>query len=139
MWLWTNRKQAIVSTGHSSYANNISSEWYATILYPLRPVANAPLFTYAYFYCSDEDAGSNKPVCRNQPWENIGWLWKNHVLVFCPLLFDERRMTSLHTKVLQADGKPEMQNTMDYWKPVRARSMFHETYLYRTTLSVPHT
>jgi hypothetical protein len=106
-------------------------------------VASEPLFTYAYFYCKEEDASSNKHVCRDNQnvtaytWDNRGWFWTNHMIVFCPLFFDERNMTSLFTKVLQANGKPEMQNTMDYWRPVRARTLFHETYHWETTVSVP--
>jgi hypothetical protein len=30
-----------------------------------------------------------------------------------------------------------MQTTMDYWRPVRARSIFHETYHWGTTVSNP--
>ncbi|KAJ5290836.1 hypothetical protein N7478_000087 [Penicillium angulare] len=46
-------------------------------------------------------------------------------------------MTSLTEKVEVADGDPEMQRTMDYWRPVRAQTMYHETYHWKNTVSDP--
>jgi hypothetical protein len=46
-------------------------------------------------------------------------------------------MTSLASKVQTAQGDLYMQTTIDYWRPIRARTMFHETYHWERTVSNP--
>ncbi|KAJ7680181.1 hypothetical protein B0H14DRAFT_2655445 [Mycena olivaceomarginata] len=79
----------------------------------------------------------------NQKWQDAMTLYvgensKNDYpyVVFCPLWFSEK-LISLRNKTGTANGDINMQTTMDYWRPVRARSIFHETYHWKTTVSEP--
>jgi hypothetical protein len=65
-----------------------------------------------------------------------GLLLVSPYFVFCPLWFSEK-LISLRNKTGTANGDINMQTTMDYWRPVRARSIFHETYHWKTTVSDP--
>ncbi len=65
-------------------------------------------------------------------------IWQAHYVVFCEQFFGNE-LTSLATKVETAQGDIYMQSTIDYWRPIRARTMFHESYHWETTVSVPLT
>ncbi|KAJ7876769.1 hypothetical protein B0H14DRAFT_2568148 [Mycena olivaceomarginata] len=85
-----------------------------------------PASTYSYFYCYEPDVPkANDPGFKPTPY-----------VVFCPLWFSEK-LISLRNKTGTANGDINMQTTMDYWRPVRARSIFHETYHWKTTVSEP--
>ncbi|KAJ5462801.1 hypothetical protein N7475_007745 [Penicillium sp. IBT 31633x] len=46
-------------------------------------------------------------------------------------------MRSLKESVVAAIDDKVMQNTIDYWKPIRSRTLFHETYHWKKTVSEP--
>jgi Lysine-specific metallo-endopeptidase len=70
-------------------------------------------------------------------WTTYGLIWTTHYVNFCPLFFNDARMTSLATKVEEATNNITKQITMDEWRPVRARTMFHEMFHWNPTVTVP--
>ncbi|KAJ5600696.1 hypothetical protein N7450_001763 [Penicillium hetheringtonii] len=107
---------------------------------------DAPLNTYGYFYCDESKVPKNKKKNKKLPcsepgtsaytWDDPGKFWSAHYVVFCPQFFSSS-MTSLAAAVEAADGDAVVQRTIDYWKPIRARALFHETYHWKDTVSVP--
>jgi hypothetical protein len=113
-----------------------------------------PNHAYVYFYCNEEDVPFKntdpawKPHCTNDQgeptdwtaysWNDIGWFFYSHYTVFCPEFF-RAALTSLADQVETANGDIYMQTTIDYWRPIRARSLFHESYHWEYTVSDPLT
>jgi hypothetical protein len=79
---------------------------------------------------------TNNPNTLAYTWEDIGYIVSWHYVVFCPRFFADD-VVSLATQTQNANNNPGMQTVMDYWKPVRARTMFHETYHWQYTVSIP--
>ena len=117
-------------------------------------VVQPPNLSYAYFYCHENDAPNPdndpnfKPLCTDKDgkdtdvtaytWNDIGTFWKAHYVVLCPQFFSSE-LSSLAVAVQTAEKDHIMQNTIDYWRPIRARSIFHETYHWEYTVSDPLT
>lgn len=111
---------------------------------------DAPVNTYGYFYCDESKVpgshkkdknGKKSPSCdepgvSTYTWDDPGKFWSAHYVVLCPQFFSSR-MSSLLSAVEAADGDPVVQRYIDYWKPLRVRSLFHETYHWKNTVSVP--
>jgi hypothetical protein len=85
---------------------------------------------------ASQDKNGNPTDNTAYAFNDIGLIWQAHYVVFCPQFFSNQ-LTSLATKVLTAQGDIYMQETIDYWRPIRARTMFHETYHWEYTVSEP--
>lgn len=102
---------------------------------------DAPRFTYAYFYCHEEDL-KGADICKNTEdtyaytWDDLGIFWSNHYVVFCPKFFADSS-PSLKNRTDYANGRPYVQTTMDEWFNTRTITLFHETYHWKNTVSVP--
>ncbi|KAK3904903.1 hypothetical protein C8A05DRAFT_31319 [Staphylotrichum tortipilum] len=116
-------------------------------------IIQPPITAYLYFYCNEKDIPDEtkndpawQPMCTDKfgdptdvtaySWNDLGTIWQAHYVVFCPEFFGSG-MSSLATKVETAQGDIYMQSTIDYWRPVRARTMFHESYHWEYTVSEP--
>lgn len=105
---------------------------------------NAPLFTYGYFYCDESKLPTKyqkpKPECGESTtaytFDDLGTIWSAHYVVFCPTFFGDR-MASLAQRVQEGKNSPSLQGVMNPWRAARARSLFHETYHWGTTVSRP--
>lgn len=105
---------------------------------------DAPLFTYGYFYCNEDDLPTKKkpsdPECgpSTTAWtfDDLGTIWSAHYVVFCPTFWGDR-MASLAQRVQEGKDNSELQGFMDPWRSARARALFHETYHWGTTVSQP--
>ncbi|KAL4916199.1 glycoside hydrolase superfamily [Aspergillus aurantiobrunneus] len=101
-----------------------------------------PLWTYGYFYCDSQnkkyDTCKNNPKVNAYTWDDLGWTWSAHKVVFCKNFFNDNIFKSLEGRVEEANGDPEMQRTMSrQWRAVRARTLLHETYHWKNTVSQP--
>ena len=104
---------------------------------------SAPLFTYGYFYC-DEDKLPTKgkktsecgPSTTAYTFDDLGTLWSAHYVVFCPKFWGDS-MSSLAQLVEEGKNDSTLQGVMNPWRYARARSLFHETYHWGTTVSQP--
>jgi hypothetical protein len=84
--------------------------------------------------CTDSNGKATNTTAYS--WSDIGWFWDAQYIVFCPLFFSDQ-LTSLASKVETAQGDIYMQTTIDYWRPIRARTMLYETYHWEEMVSNP--
>lgn len=104
----------------------------------------SPYWSYAYIYC-DESQVPSKPKkpktaeCNNptQPDKSVAaytfpddgtiFGWNAKYVVLCPRFFDADILT-LEQQTNKARSNTSLQTTIDSWRRVKARSLFHETY-----------
>jgi hypothetical protein len=84
--------------------------------------------------CTDSNGKATNTTAYS--WSDIGWFWDAQYIVFCPLFFSDQ-LTSLASKVETAQGDIYMQTTINYWRPIRARTMFYESYHWEEMVSNP--
>ncbi|KXX75401.1 Killer toxin subunits alpha/beta [Madurella mycetomatis] len=103
-----------------------------------------PINTWSYWYCHEEDVpgyDANNPECGPNTaaytWDDPGHLWSAHYVVLCPQWWNFSRTMSLNEAVVRADGDINYQMTMENWRPIRARTVLHETYHWEYTVSEP--
>ena len=108
---------------------------------------NAPLLTYAYFYCQEPKVPKEKlphaqTYCAKKPYpsaytyNDLGVLWSAHYIILCPRFFSDK-LTSLARLVGLARVKPERAVVMETWLIARASVIFHETYHWDKTVTRP--
>ena len=106
---------------------------------------DAPPNTFGYIYCAEDKMPTNnkpkKSLCSRN---TTAWTFDEreskrttHYVVLCPTFFDNARMASLAQRVEEARNKPDLQTSMEPWRSVRARVLFHETYYWGETVSKP--
>lgn len=104
----------------------------------------SPYWSYAYIYCDESKVPSkpNKPKndeCSrpNTPGKKVmaytfpddGSIfgWNAKYVVLCPRFFEDDILT-LEQQTSNAKQDKSIQQVMDPWRKVKARSLFHETY-----------
>lgn len=108
---------------------------------------NAPLLTYAYFYCEETKVPKKKlphmrAYCAENPhglaytFNDLGVLWSAHYLILCPRFFSDE-LTSLARLVELGRVNPERAVIIDTWLIARASVIFHETYHWSKTVARP--
>lgn len=136
---------AVLTNRAENVENQYGIHWNS---WPLRRT-----ISYAYFYCSEDDVpikddpswsrkctdkyGNNTDVTAYS-WSDTGTFWQSQYVVFCPMFFTSE-LSSLASKVKLAQDIPHMPRIIDYWRPIRARTLFHETYHWEKTVSNPQT
>lgn len=93
-------------------------------------------------YC-DESKAHRQKFCEAgtfaYTWDSLGWIWNTHSVVLCPTFFDTAAGQNLDDQITRAKANPALQNVIDNFFDSPGASLFHESYHWARTVSIPKT